>query len=334
MKAKTVVLILPFLFLLACQSSTEETPANDLPSSGIKIIDEISAAIQNEPSNAGLYAARANAYYQNEGYDEAILDYQQALSLDSTNVDYLHGLADVYMDYYRSRQGLQIMEKAASFHPERIPTLLKLSEFQLILSQHTEALKTLDKVKAIDPLNSEMFYMAGLIMEDKGEIDPAIGNYQSAVENNPDLLEGWIALGKLWAQKDPQVAVHFFDNALRVDSTSLIALHEKALYEGNVLNDVPAAQETFKKLIKFYPQYEDAYYNSGLLYLDMDSIDLARRQFDLAIEIEPTFVQAYYYRGVTAELIGDQEGAKEFYEAALRLNADYPEAQDALNRLQ
>jgi len=60
--------------------------------------------------------------YENEGYDEAIQDMNKALSYDSTNVTYLHLLADAYLDYYQSYNAISTMKKAATLYPERIPT--------------------------------------------------------------------------------------------------------------------------------------------------------------------------------------------------------------------
>ena len=260
-------------------------------------ISQLNLLIEETPEDPELYYQRAQLYYELEGYDEAIQDVQMALSFDSINPNYLHLLADAYLDYYQSFRALKTMEQAAALHPQRIPTLLKLTEFQLILTQSEQALKTLDKIREIDPQNPEMFYMGGMVFEDLGDIDKAIGSYQSAVEINPELIEAWIQLGKLWALKEEPIAIQFFDNALRVDSIGLTALHEKAYYLSNTLNDLEGALALYKKIIIHHPQYPDAYFNSGLLYMDMGDIDQAMQQFELNIQVDPTFALAYYYRG-------------------------------------
>lgn len=296
-------------------------------------LSQLSGMIEKTPDNPELYFQRAGVYYELEGYDEAIKDVEKALSYDSVNVNYLHLLADIYMDYFQSFKALMVMQKAAALYPARIPTLLKLSEFQLILKQPERALETLAEIKAIDPQNAEMFYMAGLVFEDQGKTDEAIENFQSAVEVEPELIEAWIELGKLWASKKQPIALQFFDNALRVDSTNITALHEKAYYLSNTLNDLDGALALYKKIIISHPQYADAYYNAGLLYLDMDSIDRAYQEFNLNIEIEPTFYQAYYYRGVCEEMKGNKANAKKDYQQALDLAPDYDKAKEALARL-
>ena len=322
------------ILLFACGNSQEgQVPANLLPATGYPEIDKLSAKIAEDPGNADLYARRAGLFYENEGYDEALQDLNKAISLDSTNVVYRHELANIYMDYNNSRMALYTMEETAKLFPDRIPTLLKLSEFQLIFRQYQDALKTLETIRQMDPLNAEMFYMAGLVFQELGKQDEAISNFQSAVENDPDILEAWVNLGKLWSVKNPTTAIHFFDNALRVDSTSLLALHEKAYYLSNVLNDLDGALEVYDRLIVHHPRYIDGYYNSGLLLMDMDSLKGANEKFSMALQIDPAAIQAYYYRGLTFEMMGQANRAIADYEQVLKFNPEDEAAQAGMERL-
>ena len=328
------LLLIAFTLLGACGQNSENGEENN-PAAGAPdpSISQLNLLIEENPADPDLYYQRARIYYDLEGYDEATQDLKKALAFDSTNINYLHLLADVYMDYYQSFRALKTMEQAAALHPKSIPTLLKLSEFQLILQQYEPAFKTLERIRVIDPQNAEMFYMGGLIFEDQGEIDKAIGSFQSAVEIDPELIEGWINLGKLWASKKEPIALQFFDNALRVDSTNVTALHEKAYYLSNTLNDLEGALALYKKIIIAHPQYPDAYYNAGLLYLDMDSLDRAMQQFNLNIEVDPTFYTAFYYRGICEEMKGDPENAIKDYEQALALEPGFDKAREALKKL-
>ncbi len=324
--------------LYACGGeNTATTTETDAPNSTIVVgnpaIDGLSRQIAQEPDNPALYAQRAAAFYQNEGYDNAIADLQKALYIDSTNVDYHHLLADVYMDYYRSRLALATMERAGSLYPERIPTLLKLCEFQMILTKNKESLKTIDQILRIDPQNAEAYFMMGLNFKDMGDTNRAINSFQEAVEFDSDLLDGWINLGQLFAAKENPIAARYFDNAIRVDSTSIEALHAKAYYLGNQQDDLEGALDLYKTINRIDPQYEEAYYNAGLLYLDLDNAAAAQQQFDLAIKMSPTHIRAYYYRGLTHEMLGDFGQAKSDFEQALRMAPEYEAAQEALGRI-
>ncbi len=330
---KALLLISMLGTLLACnQHERDPQPETNVYSTGNPAIDGVTAKIEAEPDNPELYAARAELFYENQGFDEAIRDLQQALAMDSTNILYLHLLADVYLDYYQSRQALQTMEKAAALYPDRISTLLKLSEFQLILRQYEASLKTIDRVLQIDPRNGEAYFMFGMNFKETGDTARAINSFQEAVEINPDNTDAWINLGQLQAALGNSIAEQYFNSAIASSAGNIEALHAKAQYltDQDRLED---ALELYRQIALIDPQYEDAFYNSGLLYMEMDSIDAAHRQFDMAIKVEPLHVRAYFFRGLASELMGRLQEARQDYQQALQLQPDYPEASEGLERL-
>jgi tetratricopeptide (TPR) repeat protein len=315
------------------ESQGETAPEVTATASGVPAIEDLSRRIEATPGNAQLYAARGYLWYENENYDEGIADLEKAIELDSTRAEYFHALADMYLDYYKSRRALNVMERAGVAFPKRVPTLLKLAEFQLILKQHTQALFTLERIRAIEPLNAEMFLMFGNVFLEMGKNDQALNAYQSAVENDPDLIDAWINLGNLLAEKNSPLAEKYFDNAIRVDSNNIDALHAKAYFLSNTKDDLGGAIKIYKKINTIDPQYVDGYYNIGLIYLDMDSVRQAYQSFDLAVKFAPTLAGAHYHRGVAAELMGNMAQAKSDYENTLSLDPDYAAAKAALQQL-
>lgn len=318
---------------LSCGSDKKNPSDSSLVASGDPVIDGLTQKISQDPNNPSLYFDRGKRYYDTEGYDEAIQDLQQALRYDSTNVAYLHLLSDVYLDYFRSREALQTLQKAADLYPQRIPTLLKLSEFQLILKQYDASLKTIDQILRQDPQNAEGYFMMGMNFKESGDTARAINAFQSAVENDPELLDGWIHLGQLQASLGNKIALRYFDSALEVAPNSLTALHAKAFYLQSQ-NKLPEALRLFRKMGQIDPQNADAHYNAGLLCLDLDSIPQAYQAFHVAVQVDPVHVRAYFYRGYAAELLGKRKQAESDFQQALRLSPDYQNAREALEQLQ
>lgn len=328
------VFFLGLLMLLGVGCGSDSEPADQpvRPNSNSNLV-RLNQAIQQDPENPDLYFARAEMFYQQEGYDEAISDLEKALSYDSTNADYLHLLADTYLDYYKSKKALETMEQVVEYHPRRIPSLLKLSEFQLILQQYNESMRTLDRVLQIDPQESEAYFMFGMNFKEMGDTARAISSFQSAVDNNPNLIDAWIELGQLHAGLGNEIAGQYFDSAIRIEPQNVTVKHAKAYYLQDK-GDLEGSLALFRDIVRQDPQYEDAYYNSGLLYLDLDSVLQAHEQFDMTLQVNPVHIRAYYYRGVASEMMGNLPAARDDYEQALRLAPDYVRAQEGLNRLQ
>lgn len=336
MKYITVLLLVSSIVFQACEDqSSKQADENAFPEvalTGNPAIDQLSKEIATQPNNPSLYANRGKLFYDNEAYDEAINDLQKALTFDSTNVDYLHLLADAYLDYYQSYKAVNTMKNAAALYPERISTLLKLSEFQLILKQYDASINTVNQILKIDPLNAEAFFMLGMNFKELGNSERAIGSFQTAVENDPDLIDAWINLGQLQANKESKLAKYYFDNALNIDPENTTALHAKAEF----LHQTDQLQEailTYKKLITVDPQYSEAIFNTAIIYLEMDSLQQSKKHLDLAIESSPTFIIAYYYRGLVQESLGNMEAAKNNYQQALNFNPNFERAAEALERI-
>lgn len=335
MKFLPFMLGLTVFCFVACNNTPPEPAANPAASSGDPAIHEVSVLIAQDADNPVLYAQRAELYYERDGYDEAIRDLQKALSIDSVNVDYHHLLADVYMDYFRSRLALRTMERAAALYPERIPTLLKLSEFQYILKQYEASFSTIDKILKLEPRNPDAYFMLGMNFKDTGDTTRAINSFQTAVEIEPALVDAWINLGQLHTAINSPLAERYFNNAIEEAPTgpgAVIALHAKADYLRNQ-NQLEAAKALYKEINRLDRQYEEGYFNTGAIYLKQDSLEKAYEHFNIAVEVYPLYIKAYYYRGLTAELLGNTGQAKTDYQHALNLAPDYTEAQQGLARL-
>ena len=334
---KIAGLLISLIFISSIWSCQNESAApkatnTTLPSTGNPAIDGFTKEIAAQPNDPRLYAQRGALFYENENYDEAIKDLKKALTYDSTNVTYLHLLADSYLDYYQSYNAVTTLQKSAALYPTRIPTLLKLCEFELILEQHEASIKTINKVLALQPLNPDAFFMLGMNFKEMGNIDRAIGSFQTAVENDPDLVDAWINLGQLHAQKQNKMAGVFFDNALQVDPNNTTALHAKAAYLHET-DQLQAAIATYRQLNIIDPTYEEGFFNTGIIYLEMDSLKRAYQQFDLAAKTSPTYILAYYYRALVQEKQGDLEAAKKDYQQALNLSPGFDRAKEALGRI-
>lgn len=297
---------------------------------------ELSALLEKDPNNDTLLYERARVYYKLDAYDEAMADLEKAMRRDSMQPLYYHLLADVLLDYARpndSRRAIEVLKLASQRFPDRIPTLLKLSEFQLIVKKHGEALATLDKVLQRDPQNAEAFYMAGRVALDKGDTTNAIASLQKSVKIKSDNADAWFFLGRIYSNRNNPVALQFFDNALRVDSTYLEAQEFKAAFYKR-RGQFDKAFELYHDLILRDPDYANAYFDIGVIYLEQDSFSKAYDNFNIATKVDPIFVKAFYYRGIASEKMGNKEAALADYKQASGMSPEYQEAQEAKARLE
>jgi len=284
--------------------------------------------------DATLYYERAKAYMANNGNEYAVKDAERAVQLDSLNPTYYHLLSDAYMDFRQSKLSLMTMIRVGTMYPKRTATQLKLAETQFILQQYDYAVSTLNKILKYEPLNAEAFFMLGLVMNEQGKNKKEAKNaFLTAVENDPELIDAWLMLGENAMKENDPMARTFYKNAVTAKPNDITALHSYAYYLQNH-NSVKEAQEIYRKIHVLDRSYMQANLNSGILYIEQDSIDKAFEQFNIITQNHPGSHLGYYYRGVAHELNGNLNGALADYQNSMNIKPDYEKAVTAAAALE
>lgn len=328
MYLKIIVLFTCFLALFKCRQAIN--PDSNL--SGDARIQMLGLAIEEHPFEDSLYYLRAQYYYDQQVYNLATRDLQYAIKLDSLQPDYYHLLADAYLDNQQSYEALTVLNHATQLFPLRVLTLLKLCEFQYILKQYESSLKTAKKIQAIDPLNAESFFMTGLNYRELKDTINALSALRFATSLDDRHIDGWIVLGQLVQTSNPTVALSYYENALKADTTNIAALHSLAGFFQD-RGDYEKSLGLYRKIIELDPTYSDAFVHSGMIYFNMDSFTQALNSFDILCRLEATNPDYPYYRGNAHEALGNKEAAILDYRQTLRLYPEHNGAKEALEKL-
>ena len=330
---KSVFLLIAISSFVACKDDPKPKTSPNAPAqTGNSAIDNISQKIKQNPNDPSLYISRAQAYHRVGGYDEAIFDINHAIKMDSTQYQYYLFLGDVLLDYNRSKDAIRVINSAVYRFPDNINCLLKQAKIYHILKQYQQSTSALNALLLRDPNNAQAYFLFGQNFKELKDTTKAIKSYQKAVDLDPDILDGWINLGNLWSKKGPNISEKYFQTAISIDSTNVYALNSYALFLGNH-DRFQESINIYRKIALLDPQFSDAFFNAGIMYLTIDSIKLANRQFDLAVKTNPTFAKAYYYRGFTYAKLGNLGSAKNDYEQALSFDPKLTKAADALDLL-
>lgn len=293
---------------------------------------ELNSLIENDPSDAEQYFDRGSYFLEKESFKNAISDFEKAIRIDSLNSKYSIELSDAYLFDLQSKKAVTILEKFTGFSPGNIPVLLKLTKLHYTLQQYDLGILTINEVFKADLQNAEATFLLGALLRAQGKIDAAINALQSAVELDPEIIDAWILLGDLYDAAGNPDALIYFNNALSIDPQNVQALHSKAFYLQN--NDqINEAIQLYKSIHDIDTLYSDAYLNAGILFLEMDSTLSAFKEFDQLVKQYPNYHLAYYYRGISNELLEKSEKAVEDYEYSLKMSPNFQKAKDALKAL-
>ena len=324
--------LLPLLLVLLACGPEEPAEEVNAATSGDPGIDRLTEAIRQDPRNPDLYGQRASMYYDAKNFDFAINDLTTAISLDSTRIDYYYHLADVYLDYYRSRLALRTLERAVELDPDRLETRLRIAEAQLILKQYDDAIGSLNQAVRLDPRNPEAYYLLSQVFAETGDTVRALNSAEEATQIDPDMTDAYLMLGELYDAQGSSRAEAYFDAAVDIDPSDVIALHARADHYRDQ-GQIERAIGEYRRLSQIDRQYVAGNFNAGLLYMELDSLRKAYNEFNITIKNDPVHIRAYFYRGYASELQGDTDAARRDYETALRMAPDFTLAQEGLDRL-
>ena len=97
-------------------------------------------------------------------------------------------------------------------------------------------------------------------------------------------------------------------------------VREKALL---LINDHQNAELAYKKGININPNFQDSYYNMGLIFADEGKLDKAIEAFNKAISIMPDYAEAFYNLGIVLVTMGRLDDAIYAYKKAIENNPHY-----------
>lgn len=297
-------------------------------------IDKLSAQIAQDPNNAVLYANRSLLFGEHELFQEAELDAEKAIALDSSSVDFYRVLGNAYFDNNHSHAAIVTLERAIERFPEEKTLYFVLAEMQMILQQYQQSLLIIDKLMKLHPNHPDGLFIQGQILKEMGDTLKAMDRYQATVEQDADYIEAYIQLAILSSDLGSALTIRYLDNALRIDSMDHTALLLKAQYY-HFRGDFEQAKTEYDNAILKHPQSANFNYNLALMYMEigdnaekkkdntsaMEYYKLAFHHFDNATKFDLQFADAYYYKGMSAERMGNKAVALTDYENAMRLQA-------------
>lgn len=296
------------------------------------MVKNITEKIREQPTNAELYYQRSQVFRQMQKTLPAYTDAVRAVQLDSTNTRYRFHLADVMLVDGHAEGAVKEFQQVLIIDPDNMEARIKLAKTYLYAGDHQNSLYEIRRIVERDKTNFEPYFIAGLNYKEMGDTAAAIKNFQNALQYKPEFYDAYMQLGLLTSKSKSAEAVQYFDNALRIDSSSSEARYAKAKYLQDQ-KQFEAAKKVYRDLIRVSPQNDDAFFNLGFIYLLQDSLEKAHKQFDFAIRMKPMRADAYYYRGLCSFELGDLSKARLDLSQCLALDPEHDRAQELLNTI-
>jgi tetratricopeptide (TPR) repeat protein len=178
----------------------------------------------------------------------------------------------------------------------------------------------------VNPINSEVLHLLGVIAYQRGQFQHAIDLISIAIEISPDIPDFFVNKGNaLQELKLLEEAILCYEQAIVLNPNYA----EAYINMGAALKDLSRLQEaikSFDKAILLRPDLAEAHSNRGIALKGLNDFQSAIASYDKAIAINPNYAEAHYNRGISLQELKQLEAAVESYDRAIAVNPAYAEA--------
>ena len=179
-----------------------------------------------------------------------------------------------------------------------------------------------------DPKDSVAWFKLGGSYLQNGNASDAYDAYLNATTLNPEYGEAWAMIGfvRLYELVPPDSA-----GALEALEKALSILKDNAGVQVNYAianlleKKFDVAKTTLEELTQKDPKNERAWYWLGVTRSDNGELEPGLEAFTKAVEINPTFKDAWYAKGDVEGLLGKQNESEKSFDTVLSIEGEYAE---------
>jgi tetratricopeptide (TPR) repeat protein len=237
--------------------------------------------------DASSYIKKAREFIAQRKYEEASIEYRNALRIDPDNAEALMELADTYVFLRQLNQAARYYQLAAKTEPSSIKPILRLAQIYLQSGRLMEARENVLKALDISPAAIEAYHILSGIQLKERDVESAIETLNKAASMGVNNIKTYISLAMLYIEnKDLEKAEAAYLKAIKLDSASRDAYIGLArLYAAQ--NKWSSAENLLKNMLKTDGIKTLKYTDLARFYESRNQHDLAEYNYQQAIVKSP-----------------------------------------------
>ena len=211
-------------------------------------------ACSNDEQAKRAFLANGNSLMEQRKFQEAILEYRNAIKADGFYGEAHFQLAEAYASSGNSRAAYREYVRAADLLPQDTRAQIKAATFLLLGKQYEDARTRIQRVVDRDPSNVEAQLLLGKALAGLDDFEGALKQMEEAIEIAPGRAQLYSGLAILkQKQGDVALAKAAFEKAVEVEPRSLQAWLDLASFRWSS-NDLPGAELALKKATEIDPK--------------------------------------------------------------------------------
>ncbi|MEK6334135.1 MAG: tetratricopeptide repeat protein [Acidobacteriota bacterium] len=274
------------------------------------------------------HVARGQELLKEKKFQEASLEFRNALQIDDRLADAHWGLANAYEGLQRYQEAFEEMKQVVELDPNNLDVRVKLGNYYLMGGKQspaaiTEAERLAKEVLQKNPNHIEGHILMGSVLFAQDHKPEAFAELNRAIELDPQRVESYLSLARLYAAtKDLATAEATYQRAITVNGASALAHYEygKFLVQSNRLD---TAEGEFLKAIEVDGKSREARFVLASFYLVNKRFDKAEEAYKALAELDRDKPEGRAVLGDFYSAIGRLDQAIAIYREVVAKSPDY-----------
>jgi len=237
------------------------------------------------------HVSKGEAYLKDSKFQEASLEFRNALQIDDQFAAAHWGLARAYEGLQRFSEMIEELKKTVELDQNNLDARTKLGNYYLAASNGkssliNEAERLAKEVLQKDPNNIEGHILLSSVLYAENKKDEALAELNRAIEIDPKRVPSYLSLARFYTvTNDRAKAEEVYKKAISIDPNSALAHTEygKFLVQGNRPSE---AEAELKKAVEVAPSDHDARVTLAGFYLVNKQFDKAEEAYKALADLE------------------------------------------------
>jgi len=302
-------------------------------------IDAYRHAIELSPQNALSWNSLGDVYRGMERFEEAIEAYKQAVVINPDYAWPYDSLGLIYEQQGRFELAVPAFRQAAQRHArsqEQAVTWNHLGDIFRESDRSTAAVDAYREAMDLDPDYAWPYHNLGLIHEQQGETETALGFFRQAIQrhrSDRDRVVSWHKLGGICLSLSRHTeAIDAYQRVIELDPQDNLSWNSLGIAH-TALEHYEAAIKAFEQVIGVDSDYAWSYHNLGFVYEKREAYETAIPYYQQAVERHENELAAaasWNNLGGAYHALKRYDEAVEAYRQAVTLNSNNALSWDSL----
>jgi len=285
-------------------------------------------ALTIDPSSSATLYEIARIYADDGNFPAALTYAKNAVKYDGTNVWYKEFLAQLYAETGRMDESIEVYKSILEEHPNNYSYYYNLGTLYSSQGRYDEALELYENLENRLGLNQELAMQRQLIYIEKGDYNAALEEIQKLIDANPEDVRLYGMKAEIYEQLgEEEKAINIYESMLIIEPENGLVL--LALYEISIKNgEEEKANEYLNRAFSSPDLGIDVKVNILLNYLSRSDFESRKDQVKhLAQKLEEAHTsdaKAYAIHGDVLYNLGDLEMARRKFRKAVEIDPNRP----------